>query len=146
MKTIITALYLSTISVSAFAVTESDHRGFDIEPPATEEKREVEKVKWEGYVTAGAGHTKGHNHNLKFVRKSDGESFDIVDSPALEKIHCETSKNLWVNIEAEKTSQFLFWGNNLIVRNFEVVKELAQLPHKEKSQRRTFSSRRDREI
>lgn len=91
-----------------------------------------EMVKWTGTVKEDSGyHTPGHTygHDLTFVKQDDGESFDIVDSPELEKIHVQKDKNLLVEVEAEKTSQFLFWGGNLIVKNFTVVEELAEIPH-----------------
>ena len=145
MKSILTILFVSTFSVSAFALPGEGRGGFDrgIDKNTKSEKSEPEIVKWEGYVEADGGHTTRHDHDLEFVRQSDGETFDIVDSPALEKVHCDTSKKLRVKIEPEKTSRFLFWGGNLIVKNFEVLEELDQVPHK-KYKPRTVSRSFDR--
>lgn len=132
MKSILTVLFVSTLSVSAFALPGEGRSGLDsdVNNNRKPEISEPEILKWEGYIEADGGHTTRHDHSLEFVRKSDGKTFDIVDSPALEKVHCDSSKKLLVKIEAEKTSRFLFWGGNLIVKNFEVIEELAQVPHK----------------
>ena len=100
-------------------------------------------VNWIGYVDADYGHNTKHKHNMKFVRQSDGETFDIVDSPDLEKTHCESSKKLLVEITAERTPRVLFWGNNLMVKNFKILNELEGLPHK-KYVPRENTSRGDR--
>ena len=102
-------------------------------------------VKWVGVVKGdGDYHTTDHDHELKFVRQSDQENFDIVDSPKLVKLHHETEKNYLMEIEAEKTSRFLFWGGNLIVKNFKILKELETVAHKKpvRTPVRTFSDRR----
>ena len=145
MKSILTALFVSTLTVNAFALPGEGRGGLDhdVSKNTKTEKPKPEIVKWEGYVEADGGHTTRHDHELEFVRKSDGESFSIVDSPDLEKAHCDSSKKLRVKIEAEKTSRFLFWGGNLIVKNFEVLEELAQIPHK-KYKPRTVSRSFDR--
>lgn len=142
MKYILTVLFVSTLSINAFALPGEGRGGIDRTVSNTKESK-PEIIKWEGYVEADGGHTTRHDHDLEFVRKSDGETFDIVDSPALEKVHCDSSKKLLVKIEAEKTSRFLFWGGNLIVKKFEVLEELAQVPHKKYTPSKV-SSRADR--
>lgn len=95
-----------------------------------------ETVKWTGIVKEEGGfHTTGHTfgHSLEFVRESDGKDFDIVDSAELENLHIQKEKNLLVEIEAQKTGKFLFWGGNLIVTNFKVLKELDDIPHRERA-------------
>lgn len=83
-----------------------------------------EIVKWVGTIQDNAdSHTTEHKHELEFTRKDNGDSYDIVDSPELVKLHHETEKNYVVEIEAEKTPKFLFWGGNLIVKNFKVLEE-----------------------
>lgn len=74
-----------------------------------------------GKVTESpSDHTTNHEHKLQFVRLSDGERFDIVDSPELFNAHCKTEKNSVVEIEGYRTSQFLFWGGELVVTGFKV--------------------------
>ena len=122
MKNLISIMIISVFSFSALA----DSKGSDnIE---AEESKSI--VTWVGYVDADGGHTTRHDHYLEFVRKSDGESFDIKDSPELEQVHCDSSKKLLVEIEAEKTPRFLFWGGNLIVKDFKVLEELNTVAHK----------------
>lgn len=70
-------------------------------------------------------HTTKHEHDLSFVRLSDGETFDIVDSPELLKAHCESGKNSVVEIEGYRTGKFLFWGGNLVVTGFKVHEDIA---------------------
>lgn len=69
-------------------------------------------------------HTTKHEHELQFVRLSDGEKFDIVDSPKLLKEHCESEKNSVVEIEGYRTGKFLFWGGNLVVTSFKVHEDI----------------------
>lgn len=88
-------------------------------------KSEPEIVKWVGEVRDElSSHTTDHEHDLKFIKQDTGDDYDIVDSPELVKLHHETEKNYLMEIEAEKTPRFLFWGGNLVVKNFRVVKEL----------------------
>ncbi|MBN22444.1 MAG: hypothetical protein CL678_14265 [Bdellovibrionaceae bacterium] len=89
-----------------------------------------EIVKWIGTVGAGSFHTTVHLHDMEFTRQSDGETYDIVDSPKLENEHCRVGKKLLVEIEAEQTPRFLFWGGNLIVKNFTVLEELGAEKHR----------------
>lgn len=118
-------LGLLTSYSSAFA-RGGDRGGFDRKPA----KYEPEIVKWIGEVKDEASdHTTEHQHALEFVKKDDGKEYDIVDSPELVKLHHETEKNYLVEIEAEKTPRFLFWGGNLIVKNFKVLEETALVPH-----------------
>ena len=133
------ALVLSASSLSAQSFRDRDF-------PSDRSKkveRNYEKVKWVGYIEADGSHTSKHYHDLDFVRQSDGESFDVIKSPALEKIHCDTEKRLLVEIEAERTPKVLFWGNNLIVKKFTVLEELEPVPHK-KHVAHSMSTRRDR--
>jgi|GEM_PF-2486947 len=74
-------------------------------------------------------HTNLHKHKLEFKDNESGKSYYIVDSPELVKLHHENEKNYLVEIEAEKTSRFLFWGGNLIVKNFKVLNETVSVPH-----------------
>ena len=99
--------------------------------PSNASKPEI--IKWVGEVRDNAAsHTTEHEHALTFVKKDDGKTYDIVDSLALVKLHHETEKNYLVEIEAEKTPRFLFWGGNLVVSNYRVIGELGNsVPHNE---------------
>lgn len=121
----VVCLGLLTSYSSAFA-RGGDRAGFDRKPA----KYEPEIVKWVGEIKdEDSDHTTEHNHSLEFVKKDDGKEYDVVDSPELVKLHHETEKNYLVEIEAEKTPRFLFWGGNLIVKNFKVLEETASVPH-----------------
>lgn len=98
-------------------------------------ERSYEKVNWVGYIEGNSKHTTNHNHEISFTQQSTGQSFDIINSPKLEKAHCSSEKNLLVEIEGEKTPRFLFWGNNLIIKKFTVLKELEKTPHKKHKER-----------
>lgn len=74
-----------------------------------------------------SNHTTKHKHELQFVRLTDGETFDIVDSPELLKEHCESEKNSVVEVEGYRTGKFLFWGGNLVVTAFKVHDDI-QVP------------------
>ncbi len=130
--------------IIGFAFTSSLHSAFAMErgeggPRLTRIDREShatskpEMVKWAGEVRDdAASHTNDHEHALTFLNKEDGKIYDVVDSPALVKLHHETEKSFLVEVEAEKTPRFLFWGANLIVKNFRVISELGEsVPHNE---------------
>lgn len=110
-----TKLKIMTL-VTAFTLAFSATQGFAGEENA---------FKAIGKVTESpAAHTTKHEHELKFVRLSDGEVFDIVDSPALLKAHCETEKNSVVEIQGYRTGKFLFWGGDLVVTAFKVHEDI----------------------
>ena len=117
-------------SILTLALAATTSLSFAGSLEAEEKNKSKNIVSWTGFVTADFGHHTKHNHNMEFVRQSDGRSFDIVDSPELEKVHCESSKKLLVEVTAERTPKVLFWGNNLIVKNFKILNELEDLPHK----------------
>lgn len=106
-----------------------------------------EPVKWVGTIQEEWGyHTPQHEmgHDLEFIRQSDGEAFDVVDSDALLKLHKEKEKNLLVEVSGELTNRFLFWGGNLIVKDFKVIQELEPIVHREQPRAPARSSRSDR--
>ncbi len=75
-------------------------------------------------------HTTEHRHALEFVRDVDGDSFDIVDSPELTRLHHETGKNYRIEAKVAKTPKFLFFGGNLVVKSFKVIEETSDsIPH-----------------
>lgn len=88
---------------------------------------EPEVVQWVGVVGDDvSSHDAGGKHELKFVKNEGGETYSIEDSPELNKLHNDTGKNYLVEIEAEKTSKFLFWGGNLIVKKFKVLGDASE--------------------
>lgn len=89
-----------------------------------------ESIKWVGTISDESLAHNEHRHFLKFTRKSDGESFDL-DSKSLMTLHHDREKNFLVEITAIRTPRFLFWGNNLIVKDFRILEELESVPHKE---------------
>lgn len=132
-KLVVLLIFLGLVNGPAFASNERDFLNERAAPS------KPEMVKWIGVVKGDPlYHTTDHDHSLEFLRQSDGDTFDIVDSPKLVKLHHDTEKNFLAEIEAEKTSRFLFWGGNLIVKNFKVLKELETVAHSEPIQRRTF--------
>lgn len=88
-----------------------------------------ENVVWVGKVRDEIStHDTSHEHELRFIRQSDGKSFDI-ESSELKKLHHETDKNFLVEINAEKTPRFLFWGGNLIVKSYKILESIDGSPH-----------------
>jgi hypothetical protein len=76
-------------------------------------------------------HDTRHLHTLKFVDQVTGESFKVVDSPNLVKLHHETGKSYLIEAQVEKKQKFIFWGENLIVKSFSILKETSEeVPHK----------------
>ena len=91
-------------------------------PAAQGAPSEKEVFRWVGTIQDKAtSHTTEHDHNLRFTRLDDGEQFQIVDSPELVEKHCKSEKNYVVEVEAIRTPKILFWGGNLVVKNFRVV-------------------------
>ncbi len=80
----------------------------------------------EGIVRCKGGcSADGAGCELQFVRASDGEVFDLNESPELQKLHCSDHKrDLQVKLEAEINPRFLFWGGDLVVKKFDVVGEI----------------------
>ncbi len=126
-----------TVSMLAFSATllalplissamEREGRMTQIERMERDRASAPEIVKWVGTIKDDAD-SHPAEHELAFTRKDNGATYDIVDSPELVKLHHDTEKNYVVEIEAEKTSKFLFWGGNLIVKNFRVIGSLTTL-------------------
>jgi len=127
MKEYILITLLVFSSTTALAV-----KGEGRDPVKANESKfqKPEIVKWIGTVKGDSSqHTTEHNHELRFIKQSDQEEFDIVESPKLVTLHHKNEKNYLMEIEAEKTPRFLFWGGNLIVKKFKVLKELESVPH-----------------
>jgi hypothetical protein len=77
-------------------------------------------VKWFGEVKEEIS-THDSTHDFLFFNKDDGKSYKIVDSPDFFKFKHEIGKNYLVEVEAEITPIFLFWGGNLIVKKFQLI-------------------------
>ena len=118
------------LSQSSFAIVEREGRILLRERTEQKENSEPDMVSWIGIIKDEDGsHNSDHDHKLQFIR-DDGDTFDIVDSPELVKLHHETERNYKIEIEAEITSKFLFWGGNLIVKSFKVIEPSgAKTPH-----------------
>jgi hypothetical protein len=139
MKTLtkLVAIGFLAVGISESRAEPRNDRMMRREPP----KKEF--VEWTGTVSdSDSSHTTEHEHELTFTRKDNGESYDIVDSPELVQLHHEKDKNLVIEMRAEKTPRFLFWGGNLIVKSFKVVEELEQRPHLDPPKRVVSSARR----
>jgi|JI10StandDraft_1071094.scaffolds.fasta_scaffold349488_2 hypothetical protein len=125
-KSYLLALALMASSLNVYASRE----GMGPREPRATQPSTPEIVKWVGEISDSASdHTTLHDHKLEFKNRETGKTYDIVDSPELVKLHHENEKNYSVEIEAEKTPRFLFWGGNLIVKNFKVLDETASVPH-----------------
>lgn len=92
---------------------------------------------WVGVIDDYEGfHSSIHNrkdHPLKFTRSSDGESFYITEGA--EKLlgeHLELDKPLIVQVSGKITSQFLFFGGNMIIDSVKSMEPvpLAQIEHR----------------
>lgn len=84
-----------------------------------------EIVKWSGLIyDLPNTHTTDHNHSLLFEESKSQKIYDVVNSSEIEKLHHATNKKYEVELEGYLTPQFLFWGGNLVVTNFNILKDL----------------------
>ncbi|MCB0362477.1 MAG: hypothetical protein KDD35_07135 [Bdellovibrionales bacterium] len=119
MKALHIAFITTVIALAQVVPAFGRDHGPDFDRAQKRSAYKPEIVSWTGIV-----HSVLDNEvDLQFVRNDDKEKFDIVDSPDLEKFDWVNHKSRLVKIEAEKTPRFLFWGGNLIVKNFEILKE-----------------------
>lgn len=126
IKNCFVILVVTFLSINAFSKSEED-----------------KILNWTGVVKASdLSHTKKHDHFLEFVRSDDDKVFDIIDSPELVKMHHDTNRNYKVKIEGYLTSKFLFWGGNLVVKNFKVLEALDEISLREPKIRTTGADRR----
>lgn len=81
-------------------------------------------VSWTGRIfDTPNSHTTTHDHSLSFEEEESKETYDVVDSPVLQKLHHETNRNYKAKIEGYITPKFLFFGGNLVVTKFEILEE-----------------------
>ncbi|MGE4108230.1 MAG: hypothetical protein AB7F66_13530 [Bacteriovoracia bacterium] len=118
---VVIAVCLFILGTSAFAETKEGRFSAERVTKSTQKT-----VRWLGEIKDDSGHTVNHRHDLKFVRTDTGDSYSVVDSPAIEKLHHETDKNYVVEATGEVTPKFLFWGGNLIITKFKVIAESSQ--------------------
>ncbi len=94
-----------------------------------------EMVTWNGFVKCeNESHAKTGECDMIFIDKNADE-FDIIESPDLLRVHCSKHTDLEVRLTAEKTPSFLFWGGDLKVAKFDVVREVnsEEIPKKPES-------------
>ncbi len=120
---LLAAVVLMTTSTPSFAREGGDREPLSWSRSKTEWKPEI--VNYEGLVRCKEKpEDSATTCDMEFVR-NDGETFDLEDSPALVSLHCQNhNRDLKVNLEAEKTPRFLFWGGNLITKHFQVTGEV----------------------
>lgn len=124
-KCYLLALALMASSANAYAIAREPRSWRETQPTSS-----PDIVKMVGEISDSASdHTTLHEHQLEFKSRETGDTYNIVDSPDLVKLHHQTEKNYLVEIVAEKTPRFLFWGGNLIVKSFRVLNETAVVPH-----------------
>lgn len=92
-------------------------------------------------------HDTRHEHQLSFKNQETGEVFKVADNAELKKLH-ESGKNYLIQANVSTSPKFLFWGGELIVKNFNVIKETSdEIPHRvyiENTKRTPTSFRRNR--
>jgi hypothetical protein len=99
------------------------------------------RVSWKGTVKChDRARTDNHAHRAVFIREKDQETFDIVDSSDFVDRQCTSKTVSLLDIEGELTSRFLFWGGNLIVKQYSVAEQLNQPTTHEVAPIRSHSS------
>lgn len=136
-------LYVTFIALAVVTQTQQsfgrDHQ-LEFDRKHRDAKTKPEVVKWLGII-----HSQLDNDvELEFIRESDGLKYNIVDSPKLESLDWKNHKSRLVEIIAERTPRFLFWGGNLVVSQFEVFKETGKYVMPEKVVKRGLSRFSDR--
>jgi hypothetical protein len=121
MKSYIGILFLSFLITPTLAFPQKLEFWDRSEGRPLKNKFVPEIVTWIGQVKEEAS-SHATEHDLKFIMLS-GKKYDIVDSPDIVKFRHETNKNYLVEIEAEKTPTFLFWGGKLVVKKFKIISE-----------------------
>jgi len=72
--------------------------------------------------------------DLKFTSLEDGETYEIVDSPALTREHCQTHKPIKARVMGQLTFRMLFHDDHLKVDDAQMLGEYtAPAPHREVS-------------
>lgn len=128
MKQLMYAIVLiSTLSLNANA----EPRGGDKSSDYGIKKQYVPEIlELKGLVKSDGNHKDDCNVDLKLIESETGKSYNISEPGELAVIHCSKEKDLLVQMKAERTPKFLFWGGNLKVQSFEVLEELDSQPHK----------------
>ena len=75
-------------------------------------------IQWRG--TVRCEEPGAQSCTLVFTRE-DGEEFSVVDNALLLSRVTGAAGKLAVRVTGKKTPKFLFWGNLLVVENFDVL-------------------------
>lgn len=122
-------VFFSFNVANAGGIGDHDHTLIGLRNQSTaSQEPSGDPVTWVGVISDEEFSHNEHRHNLRFTRKSDGKSFDL-ESKSLMTLHHDKEKNFLVEVTGIKTPGFLFWGNNLIVKDFKVLGELESVPH-----------------
>src|SRR5690606_24867066 len=105
-------------------------RGFDRHDHSIHEKREPKLVNAEGNAMCeNETHQSPDDCELKFIRLSDREEFEIVDSPALLKAHMQDhNKKLKASLKGKIVLSAIFHDDHLRVSDFEILAAEDSLP------------------
>jgi hypothetical protein len=83
-------------------------------------------VKWIGETSCmPSSHNTRHNHQLIFKGQLTGIKYNL-QSDRISKIHCESSKNLLVEIQANKPETFLFGKPTIKEKSFRMLNFLGE--------------------
>lgn len=101
------------------SVMANPRRGDWIERPL-QNNYEPEIVNWTGEIKE---ELTSHyaDHDLLFLKEDGNKKYSIIESPEILRFHHEINKNYLVEIEAEKTPTFLFWGGKLVIKKFKII-------------------------
>src|SRR5690606_22241833 len=104
-------------------------RSFDDRRDHIRQQRSTLKpVSGVGYITCDEEKkANDEDCDLKFIRKSDLEEFEVVDSPAVLAAHMEGHKNLKVDLSGRVTMSAIFHDDHLRVEKFTVLGEVDNL-------------------
>lgn len=123
-----TIALILTLSLNANAEPRDGGRSSDYN---TKKQFVPEILELRGLVKSDGAHKKDCNVDidLELIESETGESYSISEPGELKAMHCSKEKDLLVQMKAERTPKFLFWGGNLKVQSFEILEELESQPH-----------------
>ncbi len=112
-KLFILPIFLITTAIAA------NQRSELIERPLPKTYK-PEIVNWTGEIKEELS-SHDTSHDLLFFKKDDGKKYSIIDSPDIVRFQHEINKNFLIEIEAEKSPTFLFWGGKLVIKKFKII-------------------------
>jgi len=56
-----------------------------------------------------------------YFKSDSGETYEVVNSPEINKLLEKEEKTFAVRIDGELTPEFLFWGGNLVIKSFSIL-------------------------